>query len=114
MRAAIVGAGRMGRRHMQAVRDAGLALIGIADSNPAALEQAKSEGQLPDALLYQDSARMLAETHAECLIVATTAPSHHELVMRAVDAGVRHILCEKPMAVSLEQCDEMIALCHRH
>ena len=39
MKAAVIGAGRMGRRHVQVVQELGLDVLGVADANPEALQQ---------------------------------------------------------------------------
>jgi predicted dehydrogenase len=44
----------------------------------------------------------------EALMVCTPHPSHEEIVVRAAEAGV-HVLCEKPIAVRLDEADRMIA-----
>lgn len=104
----------MGRRHVQVVRNAGLRLVGIADRSREALIQAQTEAQVPEQALHQDAAQLLAELRPECVIVATTAPSHLEFTRLAAEMGAKFVLCEKPMAVSLAECDGMIELCHRH
>ncbi len=111
MRAVIIGAGRMGRRHVAAVRGAGLQLSAMADTSREALTQARVESGLSDDMLFDDAARMLREVRPACVVIATTAPSHCELTHLATEAGARFVLCEKPMATSLAQCDRMVALC---
>lgn len=64
--------------------------------------------------LYTDYREMLAREELDILAIATPPPSHPELVEAAAAAGVRGIFCEKPMALSLGECDRMIAACHRH
>lgn len=110
----IIGAGRMGRRHVDVVRRVGLEMAGIADASREALAQASSEGRLPETLLHDDAVRMLHDLRPDCVVIATTAPSHCEYTRHAVEAGARFVLCEKPMATSLARCDEMIDLCRRH
>jgi predicted dehydrogenase len=114
MKTAVIGAGRMGRRHIQVVGIVGLELVGIADRSREALAQAQAEASLSDRMLYDDACKLLKEQRPECVVIATTAPSHCEYVGQAVEAGARFILCEKPMAVSLEQCDRMISICREH
>lgn len=114
MRAVIIGAGRMGRRHVQAVRGVGLELSAMADTSREALAQVRIDCGLSDEILYEDADRMLREVRPDCVVIATTAPSHCEYTRLAVGAGARFILCEKPMAISLAQCDDMIKLCRDH
>jgi predicted dehydrogenase len=111
MRAAVIGAGRMGRRHVTVVRDLGLELSLLADVSADALAAAGREEGVPAAALHTDVVGMLRQSRPECVVVATTAPSHAEYVVRAAEAGARVILCEKPMATSLADCDRMIAAC---
>ena len=111
MKAAVIGAGRMGRRHLQVVRALGLELVGLADAQKPALEAATREDAVPADLTYTDVASLLEERQPECVIVATTAPSHAEFTCQAAEAGARLVLCEKPMAVSLAECDRMLQVC---
>ncbi len=111
---AIIGAGRMGRRHIEMVRQLGLELVGVCDSQSAALVLAATDQAVPEHLLFSDAATMLSRTTPACVIVATTAPSHCEYTCLAAELGAKFILCEKPMAVSLNECDRMIRVCTRH
>lgn len=110
MRTAIVGLGRMGMRHVGIIRATALQLVGVCDASRAAFEGARSLG-LSESIFFDDAARMLAETRPSLVVVATTAESHASLVQQAAGAGATHILCEKPLATSLAECDEMIAAC---
>lgn len=110
MRAAVIGLGRMGLRHLDVLGAAGLEVVGAADRAEEALAKASAAG-VPRAGLDTDPLRMLRNVRAGCVIVATTAPSHAALVCAAAEAGAEAILCEKPMAVSLADCDRMIAAC---
>ncbi|HEY8151527.1 MAG TPA: Gfo/Idh/MocA family oxidoreductase, partial [Vicinamibacteria bacterium] len=113
MRAAVIGGGRMGRRHVKVVRDLGLELVGLADASAPALEAARSEDGVPADALFTEVARLLEERRPECVVVATTTPGHGDLTCRAAEAGARFILCEKPMAVSLAECDRMLKTCRQ-
>ena len=114
MRAVVVGVGRMGRRHLQVVRDLGLELAGICDTDPQALALAAGEYGVPPEHRFEDVAAMLAERKPDVVIVATTAPTHCAYTCAAAEAGAKYILCEKPMAVSLAECDQMLTVCRRH
>lgn len=107
----MIGAGRMGRRHIRAVQELGLELVGVFDRQPESLVSAGKERDLPASKLFSDSATMFQSTTPECVIVATTTDSHHHFTCEAAQRGARYILCEKPMAGSLAQCDAMIEAC---
>jgi len=107
-RTAVLGAGAMGRRHLEAVARAGAPLVGVADPSEDARARALSEARLAPDAAFADARELLAKLRPECVIVATTADLHCELVCAAAESGARYILCEKPMAVSLAQCDRMM------
>ena len=111
MKAALIGLGRMGLRHLQVLRELGLDVIGASDVQEAAREKARADFALPPAALFADAEDMVGKLKPELVVVATTAPSHASLVCAAAKNGARAILCEKPMAVSLAQCDAMIEAC---
>jgi predicted dehydrogenase len=103
----------MGRRHAQIVCALGLDLVGICDRFADAVRAAGEEHGVPAERRFNDPATMVAATRPDCLIVATHAPSHCEAVCLAAGMGVKHILCEKPMAVSLSECDRMLEACRQ-
>jgi predicted dehydrogenase len=108
---AVFGAGRMGRRHVHSIRKLGLKLMGIVDPSPGALQEAKAEHALTDNQVFVCAEDLYAISIPECLVVSTTADSHCSLVCAAAERGVKYILVEKPMAVSLTECERMIATC---
>jgi len=111
LRTAVIGLGRMGLRHVQAAESLGMQVVGGADLNEEARATLIQNHGVPKEACFEDGAEMLAALRPEALVVATTAPSHADLVLTAAAAGVRFILCEKPMASSLAQADAMQAAC---
>lgn len=114
MRTAIVGLGRMGRRHVDVVRRLGLELVGVCDVRADVVAELVASAGLPSSSGFTDLADLLRQHTPECLVVATTADAHCDSVCAAAEAGVGAILCEKPLAVSLSQCDRMISVCAQH
>jgi len=104
----------MGRRFIQVVRQSGLELSGVFDINADSLRLAQDEYALPGHLLFGSLDRLYAETSPDCVIVATTADSHAALACMAAERGAKYLLVEKPMAVSLAECDRILASCARH
>ncbi len=104
----------MGRRHIQVVREMGLELVGVCDVNSEALVLAQSEQGVQPEFQYSDVRSLLGEKKPECVIVSTTAPTHAEYTCLAAEMGARYILCEKPMGVSLAECDRMIETCAKY
>ncbi len=111
MTVGVIGVGRMGVRHVEAARRLGMQVVGLADVSAAALDAACAAQGLDRACGFTDAINMLRQVRPAALVVATTAPTHAEFVLAAVELGVRHILCEKPMASSLAQADAMLAAC---
>jgi predicted dehydrogenase len=111
MRAAVVGLGRMGCRHIEVARKLGIEVAGVADANASVARDALQRYGLDRKTWFASGATLLAEMRPDIAVIATTAPAHCELVCAAAEAGVRHILCEKPMAVSAVQAERMIAAC---
>ena len=114
MKTVVLGTGRMGRRHIQVVREMGMDLAGVCDVKVEALALAGKEQQIPEDLQFTDIKALFKKARPECVIVATTAPTHCEYTCLAAENGAKFILCEKPMAVSLEECDRMIACCRKN
>jgi predicted dehydrogenase len=95
----------MGRRYVQAlglVEDA--ELVAVADIRPQALAALDLNG----IRTFSDANTMLTEVRPEVVIVATNGPSHHPLVLAAIAAGASGILCEKPIACSILEAEEMV------
>ena len=109
-RIGIVGLGGMGRRHCTAV--AGhpeLELAAVCDMRPDAVSQVLAEH--PGVQGYTGWQSMLKTEALDLLVIATNGPSHAEIALAAVEAGVPRILCEKPMATSLRDARTMITAC---
>lgn len=111
LRTAIVGLGRMGIRHLEAVQRLKMPVVGLADMSAAAVDAAADQAGLGAEGRFTDAIAMLDAVQAEAVVVATTAPSHASLVLAAVAAGAKYILCEKPMAASLDEVDAMTRAC---
>lgn len=111
MKIGIIGLGRMGRRHIQVARNLGFEIVGVYDPMPASVELAIQVQGIPASVVFGSALDMLQTARPDAIIVASTAPSHSEYVCMAATSGVAHILCEKPMAVSVAECDKMIEVC---
>jgi predicted dehydrogenase len=111
MKVCVIGVGRMGRRHIAAARGAGFELAGVFDQSPGAIEAPLEECNVARAMAYNDAVQMLRAVRPSAAVIATTASSHCEYVRAAANDGECFILCKKPMASSLEECDRMIDAC---
>jgi predicted dehydrogenase len=79
------------------------------DLSPEAAQKRAEEAGTQAALSLEqvwDSAEI------DLVIIGTPTPTHPELVIQAAQAG-KHLLCEKPMALNLKLCQQMIEACQR-
>lgn len=64
--------------------------------------------------LYEDYEEMLAKEFLDIVCIATHSALHHPMTIAAAKAGVKAIFCEKPIATSLAEADEMIRVCEEN
>jgi myo-inositol 2-dehydrogenase/D-chiro-inositol 1-dehydrogenase/scyllo-inositol 2-dehydrogenase (NAD+) len=109
---AIIGAGRAGLIHARnfAAGIDGARLVAIADPVAPAREAAAKELGLERG--YADYREALADRAVDAIVVVTPTALHREIVVAAAAAG-KHVLCEKPMAMTEDECAAMIAACDR-
>lgn len=112
LRFVLVGTGRMGLSHLRAALNLGLQPAGICDLRPENLEKAAAQAGLSPKQCYSRPAELFAAYPGiDLVLIATTADSHRDLVEQAAASGAKAVLCEKPMATSVADCDAMIAAC---
>ncbi len=107
MRVAIAGCGQIASWHISALKELeGVEIVALVDRD----EQRAQEvgGLTPGARLYRDMGEMLRQERPTSVHILTPPPSHAALAIQAMEAGA-HVLVEKPMALSLEEADRMIA-----
>ena len=112
-RAAIIGAGSIGRAHAAGYVGADrIDLVACADVNP---EQAKVlADQYGVSAVYTDYREMLDTEHPDIVSICTWHPYHAEMTIAAASRRPKAILCEKPMATNLGKAEEMIVACQRN
>jgi predicted dehydrogenase len=90
-------------------------LVAVCDLKPELLEQFRVAcgSVLPNARTYTDYRELLEREKVDLLTVATSDHRHAEIVVDAAAAGVRGILCEKPIATTLADADRAIEACER-
>jgi predicted dehydrogenase len=111
-RAAVIGLGGMGRRHLAALAAIGAEIRAVCDLSDAARAaalgaQARGAGAYArwEELIEREAGRL------DLITVATNGPTHHPIVLAAAQAGIRNVLCEKPMATSARKAREMAEAC---
>lgn len=112
VRFGLVGFGAWGGHHAHAITvTQGAELVAIAARSEDSVAAAKQA--YPDAIVYQDYRELVARDDLDFVDVVVPSHLHHQ-VASAVLASGKHLLLEKPMGVTLQQCDEMIALAAQH
>lgn len=118
----LIGLGFMGRTHMEnylRLEKEGLRiqLAAVCDIDPEKLEGRASGGNIEttseDAVdfgrfkKYASVEEMLEQEELDAVDIALPTYLHKEVTVRCLQAGL-HVLCEKPMAMNAEECEEMI------
>jgi UDP-N-acetyl-2-amino-2-deoxyglucuronate dehydrogenase len=108
VRLALVGCGRIARNHFDAIAKIdGLALVGVADSIDARAREAGEEQGVPH---FGSIEELLAGTECDAVAICTPSGLHPAHGIAVARAG-RHVISEKPMAISLEGADRLIEAC---
>src|SRR5215216_3746838 len=105
LRGAVIGAGIVARlRHIPAFKEAarrGTAeLVAICDPVATALDEAGDEAGIK--AWYRDYRAVLARDDIDVITIATPNSLHEPIAVAALSAG-KHVLCEKPLALSLDE-----------
>jgi len=89
-------------------------LEGIVTGTPAKAEKWKKKYSIPDKNIYSYSNFDNIKNNPEIDIVYVVLPNalHSEYVIRAAQAG-KHVICEKPMATTVQECEAMIEACEK-
>lgn len=111
LRVGIAGLGSVSSQILRCFGDLqGIRLAAAADLRPEARDAFAKTYDLP---AYADVETMCRSPAIDVVWVATPNTTHCEHVIAAANNG-KHVICEKPMAISLEQCDAMIAAAERN
>jgi predicted dehydrogenase len=105
--AAVIGAGFIGTVHIEALRRHGVQVHGLLGSTPE--RGASSARRLGVAHAYGSLDELLADDRVEVVHVTSPNHLHHPQVKRILAAG-RHVVCEKPLAMTSEESAELVDL----
>jgi predicted dehydrogenase len=105
---AYIGAGAIIQRgHIPAFsRVAGVENVAICDINPARAQEVADEAGIE--AVFTDYQEMLAQIQPDIVVIATPNVFHVPMTLAALDAGA-NVLCEKPLALTLEDAKEVFA-----
>ncbi len=113
MKCALIGCGRIAVNHIKAVSNNGLELVAVCDVDPAKFDvmfEKAGCGEFPEAVRCADYVAMLdAHPEIELVGIATESGKHAEIALECISRGV-NVIIEKPMAMSMEDADRIVAL----
>jgi len=107
LRIGIVGLGRLGKRHAEnlSLRVPGATLVAAA--SPVQEERAWAEQTLPGLATYPDLPALLGHGGLDAVWLVTPTSLHAGQTIAALKAG-KHVFCEKPLALEVEDCERVI------
>lgn len=105
LRFAVIGHGRIGTRHVSHIQNLAT-LIAVCDTNAENLNEFESAAGVGT---FNDIDAMLNSKAEEIDVVSVCSPNglHAQHTIKALNAGC-HVLCEKPMAIKVQDCGAMI------
>ena len=99
------GAFNMGRQHLKEMQAAGMTPVAVAEVDP--LRLAVAETDFPGIAIYSSVAAMLKGSPVDMVVISTPHNTHAALAIECLNGG-RHVVCEKPLAITTTEVDAMI------
>lgn len=99
------GAFNMGKAHLSEMQSAGMEPLAVAEVDKSRLDVAAKD--FPGIECYESVDAMLKKSAVDLLAIITPHNTHADIALRCLKAG-RHVVCEKPFAITTSECDAMI------
>jgi predicted dehydrogenase len=106
VKAGVVGTGFIGAVHVDALRQLGVEVTGVVGSTP---ERAEATRLAP---VYENYDALLADERVDVVHLTTPNNLHHRQAKAALEAG-KHVVCEKPLALTAAESGELLELAER-
>jgi myo-inositol 2-dehydrogenase/D-chiro-inositol 1-dehydrogenase len=108
IRFGLIGFGAWGQHHANSIsKTAGAELVAIAARSEDSVAAAKEAH--PQAEVFNDYRQLLERDDIDCVDVVVPSHLHHEIGMAVLNAG-KHLLLEKPMGISVQECTDLVQL----
>lgn len=101
------GAFNMGKAHLEEMKKAGMTPMAVAELDPKRLAVAAKD--FPGIETYSSVSDMLKKSQVNVVTIITPHNTHAKLALQCLSAG-KHVVCEKPFAITTGECDQMIAM----
>ena len=112
VRFALAGFGAWGKFHAQSIAgNPDARLVAITAPSEASREEARK--LYPKAQIFADSLEMIARVDFDIIDIATPSHTHREIAIAAMEKG-KHVVLEKPMAITLDDCKAIVAAAKQH
>lgn len=112
VRVGLIGFGAWGKCHAEAIqKTAGAKLVAIAANSEASCAAAKVA--FPDAVIVADFKDLLAREDIDLVDIVLPSFLHHAVAAAALSAK-KHLLLEKPMCLSVAECNDLIRIAKQH
>ncbi len=115
----LVGCGRIADRHVRSLAMCeGAELTALFDVQPERMAAAEEEyaelsGYKGDVTKYTEMEQILHDPQVQAIIIATPSALHAKLAGEAIQSG-KHVMLEKPMALSLQDAENIVSLARKH
>lgn len=105
---AIIGLGHWGPNLLRNfIETEGVEVKYACDINEEALDKVKDNYSNQNISLTKDFNEVINDNDIEAVVIATPANTHYKLVKQSLESG-KHVLAEKPIAFTIEECQELI------
>ena len=108
IRVGLLAYGAIGSEHNMAVqKTSGLVLAAVCDTKPERIAAAREVA--PDFVGFSDATEMLDSGLLDLVVISTPPNSHFHWAKQSLERGI-HVVLEKPMALTTDECDQLIQL----
>lgn len=110
---AIVGLGRLGKKHALQLTGKTASCKVVAVCSPITEELQWAKNTLGVEKLYNSYIEVLADSDIQAVVLVTPTSLHAEQIIAGLSAG-KHVFCEKPLALNIEDCEKVIKVAQKH
>ncbi len=111
IKAGIIGTGFIGPAHVEALRRLGsVDVVGLAEESDAVAKEKAAALNIPRP--YGDYRDLLGDSEIQTVHICSPNHLHYEMAKAALEAG-KHVVCEKPLAISVAQAQDLVQLAEK-
>ena len=111
IKAGIIGTGFIGPAHVEALRRLGsVDVVGLAEESDAVAREKAAALNIPRP--YGDYRDLLGDSEIQTVHICSPNHLHYEMAKAALEAG-KHVVCEKPLAISVAQAQDLVQLAEK-